>query len=370
MLTKVKIDLGAIAANIGEYRRMVGENVKIMGIVKSNAYGHGILEVADFIKDKVDLIGIVNLDEAIKLIKAEIKARFFVLSFWELAEKEDITLAIKNNVSFPVYRKEMIDKLDEIAGENNFSASVYLKIDTGAGRVGILETDIDEYLEYISSKNNLNLKGVYSHFASSEENFEYTQAQLNRFKKIKAHIDEKYEGLEYHFACSAATFVLQDEGTFNMIRLGVGMYGLWPDKSLKPHFGHKITLRPALSWETSFIHIKKIPAGSYIGYGNTYKTERDTVLGVLPVGYWDGYDRKLSNSGEVVIKGQKCPVLGRICMNLTMVDLTDVEGVSYDDKVLLLGEGQAAEDLADKIGTINYEVVTRINAEIPRVYIK
>ena len=370
MLTKVKVDLNAIEANIEEYRRMIGENVKIMGIVKSNAYGHGFLGIAEFIKDKVDIIGLVCLDEAICLIKNGIKENLFVLSFWEKTAKADLILAISNNVSFPVYTKEMIDVLDEIALENDTKTNIYLKIDTGAGRVGILENDIDEYLEYISSKSNLNFKGVYSHFASSEENFEYTKIQLDKFKAIKAHIDSKYDNLEYHFACSAATFVLQEEGMFNMIRLGIGMYGLWPDKSLKPHFGHKITLKPALTWETGFIHIKKIPAGSFIGYGNTFKTERDTILGVLPVGYWDGYDRKLSNIAEVVVKGQKCSVLGRICMNLTMVDLSDLDDVSLNDKVLLLGEGQTAEDLADKIGTINYEVVTRINAEIPREYIK
>ena len=212
MLTKVKVDLAAIAGNIQEYRGMIGDDVKIMGIVKSNAYGHGILEVADFIKDKVDVIGVVNLDEVIKLIKHKIEANFFILSFWEKAAEEDLLLAINNNVSFPVYRQDMIEALNKLAASQGRKANVYLKIDTGAGRVGILENQLDEYLDYIAENQNLNLKGIYSHFASSEENFEYTKEQLDRFKGIKEYVSGKYPDLEYHFACSAATFVLHGVG--------------------------------------------------------------------------------------------------------------------------------------------------------------
>lgn len=369
MLSVVKIDLSAIANNIKEYRNLVGDKVKIMGIVKSNAYGHGLIKVAEFIKDKVDMIGVVSLKEAVKLLKKDIKTNYFILSFWDLENDEDLKLAINNNVSFPVYRQEMIEKLNNIAAELKTTTNVYLKIDTGAGRIGILSQQVDEYLELLKKSKNLNFKGVYSHFASSEENFEYTEKQLRNFKNIKKYIDKEIPDLEYHFACSAASFVVDDKARFDMIRLGIGMYGLWPDKSLKPHFGHKVKLKPALSWESKFIHIKKVPVNSYIGYGNTYKTTRETLLGVLPIGYWDGYDRKLSNTGEVVVRGVKCPVLGRICMNLTMVDLTDVGEVTYNDKAILLGEGQSAEEFADKIGTINYEAVTRINAEIPRTYL-
>jgi alanine racemase len=367
--SQVLVDLSAIEHNYQEYKKLLGAQTPIMAVVKSNAYGHGMIEVARFLDQKVDLLAVVSLDEALSLLKAGITCRIFILSFWGATDLANIPLDKISQLSFPVYNLEMIKTLDNYGQKIQRKIRVHLKVDTGAGRVGVLATEAFALAAELKSKSNLDWQGVYSHFASSEENLEYTILQLNKFKDLKIQLDELKTDLQYHIACSAASLVLQDLGVFSMTRLGISLYGLWPDKSLKPHFGHKIDLKPALAWQTKLIHIKKIPAGSYVGYGNSHQVKRETVLGVLPVGYWDGYDRRLSNKGEVIIGGVPCPILGRICMNLTMVDLTDLPSVDYHDDVILLGAGQSAEQLADKIGTINYEMVTRINPLIERKYV-
>lgn len=364
--SQVLVDLAAIGHNYQEYKKMLGDTTPIMAVVKSNAYGHGILEVAKFLNDKADILAVVSLEEALQLLNSGITCQIFVLSFWNETELKQVSNNSWNQLCLPVYHQEMIDKLNTYGASIGQKIKTHLKVDTGAGRVGVLVTEAMALATELNQKNNLDWQGVYSHFASSEENLEYTIEQLDKFKTLKDDLDKIKTDLQYHIACSAASLVLQDLGAFNLTRLGISLYGLWPDKFLKPHFGHKIQLKPALTWKTKLIHIKQIPSGSYVGYGNSYQVKRNTILGVLPIGYWDGYDRRLSNKGEVVIRGVICPVLGRICMNLTMVDLTDLPSVDYNDDVILLGPGQSADQIAEKIGSINYEVVTRINPLIER----
>ncbi|HOX96929.1 MAG TPA: alanine racemase [bacterium] len=367
--SQVIVDLAAIQHNYQEYKKLLSSQTPIMAVVKSNAYGHGMLEVAKFLADKVDILAVVSLEEALQLLQAGVNCPIFVLSFWSSAELKSIPTDKLFLLSLPVYHQEMLKQLDDYGASVNQKIKTHLKVDTGAGRVGVLANEALGLAQSLAEKKFLDWQGVYSHFASSEENLEYTIAQLDKFKALRDQFEVLKSNLSYHIACSAASLVLQDLGAFSLTRLGISLYGLWPDKSLKPHFGHKVQLKPALTWQTKLIHIKKIPAGSFVGYGNSHQVKRDTILGVLPIGYWDGYDRRLGNKGEVIIRGAACPVLGRICMNLTMIDLSDLPALDYNDDVILLGAGQTADQIAEKIGTINYEVVTRINPLIERKYI-
>jgi len=249
--------------------------------------------------------------------------------------------------------------------------NIHIKIDTGASRIGILPEQADDFIKKIRKFKHLNLRGIFTHYAKSEsKNQSYTNKQTQKFQKI---IDKKQIPL-VHAACSA-TVINNPRTFFNMVRVGIGLYGLWPSKDTQEIVNKKhllINLQPALSWKTKIIQIKSLSVGTSVGYDCTFITRSKTKLAVLPVGYADGYDRRLSNCGSVLVQGISCPIRGRVCMNLIMVDVSQVTKVKTGDEVVLIGKQNnrviSADDIAEKIGTINYEVVTRINSNIPRIY--
>lgn len=374
MLTWVEIDRGALNHNLKEFRRVIGSKTKLMAVVKSNAYGHGFLAVSKFCdaNKNVDWLAVVNLDEALLLRKNKIKKPILILSFFELIKLKKQPAIFFKNVSFPVYDLKTARELNQLASQRGIRIKMHLKVDVGTSRIGFLAKDLLSFktLKTLKSLKFLYLEGLFSHFAASEENQNYTKKQLKIFNLIIAEL--KKQGIDppfKHIACTAASLTAPTSH-FNAIRLGLGLYGLWPSPQTKKRNG--LTLKPALSWQTRLIQVKKIPAGAPIGYGCAYIAQRPTLLGIIPVGYWDGLDRKLSNCGQVMVKGKKCAILGRICMNLTMIDLTNLK-TKTGDKVTLLGKSKklaiTAEDLAQKINTINYEVVTRINPLLPRMLV-
>lgn len=369
MLTWLEIDRSALDHNLKEFRRVIGSKTKLMAVVKSNAYGHGFWEVSKFCdaNKNVDWLAVVNLDEALLLRKNKIKKPILILSFFELAKLKKQPAIFFKNVSFPVYDLKTAQELNQLASQKGIRIKIHLKIDVGTSRIGFLAKDL-LYLKTLKSFKSLYFEGLFSHFAASEENQNYTKKQLKIFNQIIAEL--KKQGIDppfKHIACTAASLTTP-ASHFNAIRLGLGLYGLWPSPQTKKRNG--LTLKPALSWQTRLIQVKKIPAGAPIGYGCAYIAQRPIRLGIIPVGYWDGLDRKLSNCGQVMIKDKKCAILGRICMNLTMIDLTNLK-TKTGDKVTLLGKNKklaiTAENLAQKINTINYEVVTRINPLLPRI---
>lgn len=371
MLTWVEVSKSAIKHNLAQFKRLIGRRVLLMPVVKSNAYGHGMIEVAKICNsDKnVARICVANLDEALTLIKNGIKKPIIILSFYEL-DKHRLKIAIKNKIVFPVYREDQIIILNKIAKELKTNALLHLKVDTGTTRVGILPKQALTYAKKISQLPNLYLEGIWSHFASSESDPIFTHEQLDTFINTLEEINK--QGIEIstrHFACSAST-TLHPDTHFNAVRVGLSTYGLYPDEKSRK----KILLKPALSLNTKIVQLKIVPANTTVSYGRTYKTKKITKIAILPVGYWDGIDRKLSNRGEMLVRGKKCPILGRVCMNLTMIDVTNVKGVEVGDKVTIIGRQEksvvSADDLTRIIGTINYEVVDRINPLIPRITVK
>ncbi|TAN32965.1 alanine racemase [Patescibacteria group bacterium] len=370
MFSWMEINSKAIEHNLKEFRRVIGPKILLMPVVKSNAYGHGLLEVAR-ICDKskeTDRLCVVNSDEAMELVKNKIKKPIMILSFYDFDEKSLLTLA-KKDVIFPLFSLKQAKILNKAGERARKKIKVHLKIDTGAARLGILPQNAVSFCEQIRKFKNLKLEGLWSHFASSEEDGEYTEKQIAKFNETtlalkKAGIDPPLK----HMACSASS-VLYEKANLNGVRLGLGMYGLY---SANSDMKLKVKLRPALAWRARVIQIKNIPAGSKIGYGGTATAGRPTKLAVIPVGYFDGYDRGLSNKAFALVKGEKCPVLGRICMNLFMIDVTSIQNVREGDAATLIGREGAneisAENLADWAQTINYEIVSRLNPQLPRIF--
>lgn len=335
-----------------------------MSVVKSNAYGHGFDLVARTIENETDWFAAVNLSEALRLRKIGIKKPILVVSYYNL---EQVLEAVRKNISLVVYDLKQAKAIDKAAAKLGKRAKVHLKIDIGTSRLGVTVDNAMEFAHEVKNFKNISIQGVFSHLAASEEDSKFTIQQLRLFDEAVWEL--KQIGISpkiVHIACTASTLVF--ERSHNAaIRLGIGLYGLWPRPKLKT-----IQLKPALSWKTRIIQIKELKAGTFVGYGHTYKTQRKTLLAVLPVGYYEGYDRRLSNVGSVLIRGKRCKVLGRVCMNLIMVDVTGLKKAEVGDEAVLIGrqgvEEITADELASKIGTINYEVVSRINPETPRIY--
>ena len=371
----IEIDSSALEHNIQQFCNLIGSTKKIAVIVKANAYGHGIIEISKLAsKYGADWLGVNSLEEALLLREKGINLPIILLGYVPLSELQK---AVENNIRLTVYNQETIDKLGKITSKVKRKAYLHIKLETGTHRQGIKGEDLLPFIRRIEKYHYLIIEGISTHFANIEDTTDhsYAQSQLEKFnqylnllKKNKIEIPIK------HTACSAAT-ILFPETYFDMARVGIGIYGLWPSKetylSCIQDKREPVSLKPVLSWKTKIIQIKEVQEGAFIGYGCTYKTTRPTRLAVLPVGYYDGYDRHLSNSSYVLVKGKRAPLRGRVAMNFITVDITDIPGVKLEEEVALIGrqgkETLTAEYLASLCGTINYEIVTRINPLIPRL---
>ena len=372
--TWVEINKKALQNNIYQVKKLIGPRVKLMAVVKANAYGHGLIEVAKIaVNSGADWIGVDSIDEGIRLRKAGINTPVLILGYTLLSRLDDI---VKYKLSQTVYNKETIYRLGDL--DTKRKIKVHLKVETGTSRQGLEKEELLELATIIKKYSHIEIEGAHTHYANIEDTTDhsYAQQQLQRFKDAIEFLEKNGVSIPIkHTACSAA-IILFPETYFDMVRLGVSMYGLWPSRETfvsAKEKRRKIDLKPALTWKTKIAQVKKIRAGTPVSYGLTERVSHDSNIAVLPVGYWDGYDRKLSGIGNVLIKGKRCKVLGRVCMNMIMVDVSHIPNVKLEDEAVLLGkqdkEEITADELAQKIGTINYEVVTRINPLIPRIVI-
>jgi len=351
------------------------ENLLFCAVVKSNAYGHGVEPIASLLPS-ADWFAVNSLDEGLELRRFGIKRPILLLGHVLM---ERLPEAVNADLRLTVYNIETLEKLEKILNKED-NCRIHVKIETGTGRQGLLPDRVPEFIRRASGIERLEIEGLSTHFANIEDtlNHEYAEEQLRIFKEVIETVRESgVSPAVIHTACTAAT-ILFPETHFNMLRTGIGLYGLWPSRetflSAQSNGIPVPDLKPVLSWKTRIVQIKELPAGSYIGYGCTYKTSRRTRLGVLPVGYADGYDRKCSNSAHVLVRGKRAPLLGRVCMNLIMIDLTDIPEASLEDTVVLLGQDRneiiTAEMMAEWIGTINYEIVTSISPFLPRIIVR
>lgn len=377
LLQWVEIDSSVLIHNLCQFRKLIGEKKKLLAIVKANAYGHGILEVSKIaLRAGVNWLGIISLEEGLLLRREGMDCPILVVGYVPLEGLEE---AVAHNLRLTVFNFETIERLAKICRHLQKKVFLHIKVETGTYRQGIRKQNLLPFIKKVLEFPELIIEGVSSHFANIEDTTDHTYAkfQLENFTRILRLLEKnKVEIPIKHMSCTASA-ILFPETHFDMIRIGIGMYGLWPSKetflsSLLQ--GHKsFLLKPILSWKTKIVQIKKVPRGSFIGYGCTYRTSRKALLAVLPVGFYDGYRRILSNSSYVLLKGRRAPLRGRVCMNFIMVEITDIAGVNLEEEVVLIGrdgkEFISADDLATLAGTINYEIVTGIPSHIPRIVV-
>jgi alanine racemase len=377
LLHWVEIDSSALIHNIHQFRRLIGRKRKLLATVKANAYGHGILDVSKIaLRAGTDWLGVHSLEEGLMLRKEGLSCPILVVGYVAL---EDLREAVLQDLRLTVYNFETIDRLAQVCLELRKKVFLHVKIETGTYRQGIREENVLSLIKKAQESSELVIEGISSHFANIEDTTDHTYArfQLENFKRIVKSLEENKINVPVkHTACTAAA-ILFPETYYDLVRVGIGMYGLWPSRetylSCLLHQREPLHLRPVLSWKARIAQIKKVPQRAFVGYGCTYRTTRETVLAVLPIGYYDGYDRSLSNSSYVLLRGKRAPLRGRIAMDFIMVDITDIPGVELEDEVVLIGQDGdeviSADSLASLVGTINYEIVTRINTLVPRIVI-
>lgn len=379
LTTWLEISESAYAANLAFFKQRLPRNTELSVVVKSNAYGHGMAEITRLAaKHGADSFCVHTLDEAIQLRQWGYTQDILIMGPVMISRLDEV---IDNNFRLILYNREVLSALRKITHELQKPVRVHLKLETGTYRQGIAEKDLSDFLEQFQNESLIILEGVYTHFANIEDttNHDYAFQQLGLFKKMTQTIKKHgFNKIKCHTACSAAA-LLFPETYFDMVRLGISQYGLWPSREtfvsykIKHSKNGEDVLRPILSWKTRIGQIKEVTTNQNIGYGGTFQTTRPSRIAVLPVGYADGYDRGISNQGHVLIHGKRAPVRGRICMNLLMVDITDIPDVALEDEVTLLGSDGASQIhtdyLANLCGTINYEFTTRINWQIPRIII-
>jgi alanine racemase len=369
--TWLEISQSALQANARGLKRFIGKKTDLIAVVKSNAYGHGTTSVVRSLSTIADRFAVDSIDEA-NVAAAHTKKPILILGY---TLRDRLQEAVRRGYGLTTYASETIEVLSKIATTRH-PAKLHLKIETGTSRQGILPTDLPQFIRRILKNKHLRIEGVSTHFANSEEAHDpsYAMEQLQRFETAVAEL--ALLGVHppvMHTACSAAA-ILHPQTRFTAVRAGIALYGLWPSEETREFAPQNLRLTPALTWKTVIAQVKHLPTGTPISYGRTERLKRDSRIAVLPIGYWDGYDRALSSQGNVLIRGKRAKILGRVCMNMCMADVTDIPSARIEDEVVLLGhqgkERIYAEELAEKAKTINYEIVTRINPLIPRNLLK
>jgi alanine racemase len=361
--TRAVVNLSAIAHNVGQIRKRVGKNTDIMAVVKADGYGHGAVEVSmAALKGGANCLGVAVPEEGEQLRKVGVDVPITVLG---LIQPEEVDRVVDFNLEQTLCSLEVAEALNQIASNKGAVVNVHLKIDTGMGRVGVQPEDALSFVRVMGRLRNLNLKGIFSHFSCADEvDKTFTKNQVEVFERVVREIEAS--GIKIpkrHMANSAAILDLP-ESYFDLVRPGVMIYGLYPSNEVS----HRIELKPAMTFMTKVTFVKWVPSGSSISYGRTFATQKETLVATLPVGYADGYSRLLSGRGEVLIHNHRVPLIGRVCMDMCMIDASIVENVQPGDEVILFGEGLPADEIAEKIGTINYEVVCAVSKRVPRVY--
>ncbi|MDR3647206.1 MAG: alanine racemase [Candidatus Babeliales bacterium] len=370
--TWVEIDKSAILHNVAQFKSIIGPNKHLAVVAKSNAYGCGLVQIAQILQESADVswLCIFSLSEGLIARENGFAKPILVLGHADL----DLEYAVLYSIDLVAYDLQEICRLNEVAKKLNQIAYIHIKVDTGLSRLGVLWHQALELIKEVSLLQNIKIRGIFSHFAESDTDDQmFTKRQLKRFSDLIA--DLKKEGIEIPFIhCSNTTGVIRYNSChFNMVRSGGGTYGLYKSPKVDD-LGEKkylINLKLAVSWKTKVIQIKELPIGSYVSYSRTFVAFRPTITAIIPIGYWDGYSRGLSNKGFVYIKGIKAPIIGRVCMNMVIIDITDLPNVCVGDEVTLIGSqpGVTPDDIAHLSQTINYEVTTKINATIERIVI-
>lgn len=360
--TWVEFNPEAIAHNVRRLKQIVGEHVALMAVVKADGYGHGASAVARAaLSNGASHLAVANLEEALLLREAGIRAPLLILSY---ADPAALPLALEYNLTLTVYDSGLAVAYERAAQRANRQLPVHVKIDTGMGRLGLLPDQARAFLADVSALGGLRLEGVYTHFSVADEDPLYTAEQARLFRSVVEPVRAAGIHLPYVHAANSAATLVSPALHFDLVRVGLAMYGLAPSQQVPL----PADFQPALAWKTVIASLKTLPTGHPVGYGNTYITGDSEHIAVIPVGYADGLRRAPAHYGEVLVRGKSAPIIGRISMEKSMINVSHIPECQIGDEVVVLGAQQGeritAEDIAQRLGTINYEVVCSI---LPRV---
>jgi alanine racemase len=367
--TWAEVSLGAIKHNINQFKKYIGASVNLMAVVKADGYGHGAVPVARAaIEAGADFLAVATLDEGIELREAEISEPILILGYTPI---RSIRQAIIAGVDLTVFSEDVLDEIIFQSEVLQKSVSIHLKIDSGMTRIGVLtrEEALDLAMKALTSPF-VTLKGIFTHFANADsEDPSYTLQQFERFRSVISFINDNGISIPLKHCCNTAGTMNFPEMHLDMVRVGIGLYGLYPDVSLKEH---PISLLQAMTLKTKIAGLKKAAKSQPVSYGCTFTPSSERVIATLPIGYADGLSRHLSNCGQFLLQGHKVLVAGRVCMDQTMIDVTNVPSCQQGDEVIIFGGNdnafQSIDEIALLMGTINYEVVCLIGKRVPRIY--
>jgi alanine racemase len=399
--TWVEISLDAVQHNITAFQQKLPDSMKFMAVVKADAYGHGAAQVSkEAIRCGMEYLGVAFLDEALELRRAGIASPILVLGY---TPPEGLAVALENDITVNVYSSEVLDALKVLSdqmvlqsseqtvgtGDNDVQQTdrnahgctrlpgkrlkIHIKLDTGMGRIGLhTEQEAIAFIEEALQLPGIEVEGLFTHFAKADETDKtYTLEQYRRFERIVHAFKEKGVEFTYLHTGNSAVAIDMPEITGNMVRLGISMYGLYPSDEVH---ANAIDLKPVLSLKTAIVHLKTLSANSGVSYGAIYHTQQDEQIATLPIGYADGYSRMLTQKAEALIRGQRVPVVGKICMDQCMINVSAVEQAAVGDEVVLIGEQQgqriSVEEVAGWLGTVNYEITCMLSHRVPRIYMR
>lgn len=366
--TYIKIDLDNLNYNIDNIKNKIDNRAKLLVVIKANAYGHGAVQVAKEIQNKCDFFGVACIEEALELINAGIKTPILILGY---VSPEFYEVVVKNNIRIPVFSYEVAKALSKEAVKQQKIVDFHFALDTGMSRIGFqcCEKDAD-VCKKICELENINAEGIFSHFATAdEENLDKTLNQKQKFKDFIKMLEDRNINIPIKHINNSAGIINFDE-YFDMVRSGIITYGMYPSEDVPK----TIPIKPVMSWHAMVSHVKELEKGREISYGGTYVTNEKRIIATIPVGYADGYPRCLSNIGKVLINGQEANIVGRVCMDQFMVDVTDIKNVGVETPVVLVGKDKdkeiTMEEFSQKAYSFNYEIPCRISHRVTRKFFK
>ena len=372
MRSWAEIDLDAIESNIKEIRRITNPNSKIMAVIKADAYGHGFFEMAEILAlNGADCFAVATVEEALQIRRAGFEQDILILGGVDESSLGDL---IKNNITLTAYTYTFAKSVSDTALNINKTAKIHIKLDTGMSRIGFVtgednDEEIADEIIKISKLDNIFVEGIFSHFSTSDEKNEaYTRLQFSRFMKMCDLIEEKGLKIPIKHIANSAAIMQYPEMHLDMVRPGIILYGLYPSDDVDKN---RLSLTPAMTMKSVITHVKELPKGRGISYGKEYITDSTMKIATVPIGYADGYQRIFAREGHMLVKNQKVKILGRICMDQCMIDVTNVNNINTGDEVIIFTKDKiTADSLAEWAGTINYEIVCMISKRIPRIYLK
>lgn len=369
--TWAEIDLNALENNIKEVLR-VSKGKEVIGVIKADAYGHGAVNIYNtLLENGVSRFAVAVITEAIELRKAGLKAPIVILGYTAHDFYDEI---IDFDIEQTIYSYDDAVKLSKAAVKKNTKVKVHIAVDTGMSRIGFLTTKEEaNEVKKISNLPGIEIEGMFTHFASADEkNKEFTFLQLKCFDNFDEYLRALGVNIKYKHVSNSAGVIDFPNLEYNGVRAGIMLYGYYPSKDVDKT---KVSLKPVMSFKSSVVHLKTLERGKSVSYGRVFTTERKSIIATLPIGYADGLPRLLTGKGKVIVNGVFAPIVGRICMDQCMIDVTDVPNVKLDDEVIFMGEDQfgnriTADDIAEEIGTISYEIICNVSKRVPRVYKK